>query len=213
MKNVLAFGDSLTWGYDAASETRHPFEVRWPNVLANGLRTPVQMIAEGLNGRTTVFDDHSAASERNGAKMLPSLLATHEPLDLVIVMLGTNDMREHICGNAAGSAAGIGRLITIIKTFPYKPNHITPQILVVSPPLAERGGDRFANHVMQGASSLSRQYADAYKLVVEENDVAFFDAAKHVKPDPIDGFHLDQENTKRLGEALIPVVRDLLTSK
>lgn len=212
MKNILAFGDSLTWGYDAATQTRHPLETRWPSVLANGLNMPVQMTAEGLNGRTTVFDDYSAASERNGAKLLPSILATHEPLDLVIIMLGTNDMRPHICGNAAGSAAGIGRLISIVKTFPYKANHKVPEILVVSPPLAERGGDRFANHVMQGASSLSRQYADAYRLVADENDVPFFDAAKHVSPDPMDGFHLDQENTKKLGEALIPVVSEILAS-
>ncbi|MCF4098524.1 SGNH/GDSL hydrolase family protein [Maritalea mediterranea] len=212
MKNILAFGDSLTWGYDAATQTRHPFEARWPSVLADGLKMPVQMLAEGLNGRTTVFDDYSAASERNGAKMLPSVLATHEPLDLVIMMLGTNDMRPHICGNAAGSAAGIGRLISIVKTFPYKANHKVPQILVVSPPLTERGGDRFANHVMQGAVPLSRQYADAYRLVAEENDVSFFDAAKHVSPDPMDGFHLDQENTKKLGKALIPAVSDILAS-
>lgn len=210
MKNILAYGDSLTWGYDAASETRHPFEARWPSVLADGLDMPVQMIAEGLNGRTTVFDDYSAASERNGGKMLPSVLATHEPLDLVIIMLGTNDMRPHICGNAAGSAAGIGRLVSIVKTFPYKSNHNVPRLLVVSPPLAERGGDKFANHVMQGASSLSRQYADAYKLVADEHEVAFLDAAKFVDPDPMDGFHLDQENTIKLGKALIPAVSELL---
>lgn len=211
MKTILAFGDSLTWGYDAASQLRHPFEARWPSILASGLDFPVQMIAEGLNGRTTVFDDYSAASERNGAKMLPSLLATHEPLDLVIMLLGTNDMRTHICGNAAGSAAGIGRLISIVKSFPYKPTHNVPEILVIAPPLAERGHDRFANHVMQGAAALSRQFADCYKQVADENNVAFLDAAKHVKPDPMDGFHLDQENTKKLGEALTPVVRDLLT--
>lgn len=212
MKNILAFGDSLTWGYDAASQKRHRFEVRWPSVLASGLDEPVNMIAEGLNGRTTIFDDYSAASERNGAKMLPSLLATHEPLDLVIMMLGTNDMRSHICGNAAGSATGIGRLISIIKTFPYKPDHKVPDILVMAPPLAERGLDRFANHVMQGATTLSRQYGALYKQVAEENKVAFFDAAKHVVPDPIDGFHLDEENTKKLGEALIPVVSEILAS-
>lgn len=212
MKNILAFGDSLTWGFDAASQTRHAFEVRWPSVLARGLAGPVNMIAEGLNGRTTIFDDYSAASERNGAKMLPSLLATHEPLDLVIIMLGTNDMRSHICGNAAGSATGIGRLVSIVKTFPYKPQHQVPDILVMAPPLAERGLDRFANHVMQGATTLSRQYGDLYKQVAKEHSVAFFDAAKHVNPDPMDGVHLDKENTKKLGEALIPVVSEILAS-
>ena len=211
MKNILAFGDSLTWGADAKSGGRHPFEYRWPNALEAQLAGQARVFAEGLNGRTTIFDDYSAGTERNGSKMLPTLLGTHEPLDLVILLLGTNDMRQHICGNAAGSAVGINRLVRIIKTFDYKPDHHVPEILVVSPPPVELGEDQLFNQVMDGAVSLSREYAAAYKTVCEREQLNYFDAASVVEIDPIDGVHLTKENTQVLGKALAPEVKRILS--
>lgn len=211
MKNVLAFGDSLTWGADAKSGGRHAFEDRWPNVLEAQLEGQARVFAEGLNGRTTVFDDYSIATERNGAKALPSLLATHEPLDLVIIFLGTNDMRTHICGNAAGSAMGVTRLITIVKTFAYKPGHPIPDILVLSPPLVEAGADALFNDVMAGAAELSTAYVAKYRQVCERENVNFFDVAPIVQLDPTDGVHLDAANTRKIGLALAPVVKELLS--
>ncbi|MGJ8528288.1 SGNH/GDSL hydrolase family protein [Maritalea sp.] len=211
MKNVLAFGDSLTWGANAATGGRHSFEDRWPNVLAEQLKGQVRVFAEGLNGRTTVFDDYAIATERNGAKALPSLLGTHEPLDLVIIMLGTNDMRSHICGNAAGSAMGINRLINIVKTFSYKPDHQVPEILVVSPPLVEKGQDHLFNDVMAGAIELSAEYAMQYERVCIKEEVSFFNAAPVTRLDPVDGVHLDAKNTRALGKALAPSVKKILS--
>ncbi len=91
-KTVLCYGDSLTWGYNAETIGRHAFEDRWPSVLQKALGDQARIIPEGLNGRTTAFDDYLADCDRNGAKVLPTILQTHAPLDLVIIMLGTNDM-------------------------------------------------------------------------------------------------------------------------
>ncbi len=93
MKSILAFGDSLTWGFEAGTFKRHAFEDRWPNALAAGLNGKARVIEEGLNGRTTTYPDHTVTVERNGAVALPMLLTTHQPLDLVIIMLGTNDLK------------------------------------------------------------------------------------------------------------------------
>ncbi len=93
MKSILAFGDSLTWGFIAGTWKRHAFEDRWPNALAAGLVASARVIEEGMNGRTTVFPDPTVGEERNGAVALPMLLTTHQPLDLVIIMLGTNDIK------------------------------------------------------------------------------------------------------------------------
>jgi len=82
MKTVLCYGDSLTWGYNAENLSRHALADRWPSVLQAALGSGVNVIAEGLNGRTTAFDDHLADADRNGARLLPTLLATHTPLDL-----------------------------------------------------------------------------------------------------------------------------------
>ena len=211
MKNVLAFGDSLTWGADAVTGGRHPFKDRWPNVLATELGGLARVFAEGLNGRTTIFDDYSIPTERNGSKALPMLLATHEPLDLVIIFLGTNDMRSHICGNAAGSAMGIARLINIVKTFSYKPGHHVPKILVVSPPYVGTGADQLFNDVMAGAGDLSKEYAANYAQICEREQVALFDAASVARIDPADGVHLDIANTRAIGVGLAPIVRELLS--
>lgn len=211
MKNVLAFGDSLTWGADATNVKRHAFEDRWPNALEASLDGQCRVFAEGLSGRNTAFDDYSNSTERNGVKALPSILATHEPLDLVIIMLGTNDMRKHICGNAAGSAAGIAQLIRIVRNFNYQPDHKVPKILVVSPPHVLNGTDPHFDGVMDGAIELSHQYFNQYKLVCDRDNVSLFNAATVCEPDPIDGVHLDAINTKILGVALAPIVEDILS--
>src|SRR5687767_10512572 len=106
MKTILAYGDSLTFGADAETLGRHRYEDRWPTVLEQGLGGAARVIAEGLGGRTTVFDDFSAAADRNGARTLPTLLESHKPLDLVVIMLGTNDLKLYINGTAFGAAMG-----------------------------------------------------------------------------------------------------------
>src|SRR5690606_20221544 len=97
MKTILAYGDSLTYG--ANPETggpRHAYEDRWPTALERGLGGRARVIAEGLGGRTTAFDDFSSVADRNGARVLPTLLDSHKPLDLVIIMLGTNDLKVYL---------------------------------------------------------------------------------------------------------------------
>ena len=104
MKTVLCYGDSLTWGYVPDGSGRHALGDRWPQILQAELGGSVNVVADGLNGRTTAFDDHLSGFERNAAKTLTTALGTHFPLDLVIVMLGTNDMKSFICGSAPSAA-------------------------------------------------------------------------------------------------------------
>ncbi len=102
MKTILAYGDSLTWGHDAERLGRHAHEDRWPSVLQKALGHGVRVIPEGLGGRTTAYDDHLADCDRNGARILPTLLHTHAPIDLVILLLGTNDLKPSVVGTAHG---------------------------------------------------------------------------------------------------------------
>ena len=134
MKSILAFGDSLTWGFRAGEWTRHAYEDRWPNVLAAGLSGKARVVEEGHNGRTTVFDDPTCFDNRNGATALPTLLATHQPLDLVIIMLGTNDIKYANRCRAFDAAMGMTRLTEIVQKFSFLPSYTTPQVLLMSPP-------------------------------------------------------------------------------
>lgn len=210
MKNILAFGDSLTWGFQAGAWTRHAFEDRWPNVLAAGLGGRAHVIEEGHNGRTTVFDDPTCFDNRNGSAALPMLLATHQPLDLVIIMLGTNDIKYANRCRAFDARLGMGRLIEIVKSFGYLPAYKPPQILIMSPPPLVPTTDEFFNNLWDHAIPESKLFAQHYKILAEQAGVAFFDTGTVAKADPTDGGHLDAENTRNIGTALVPVVKGML---
>lgn len=210
MKTVLCYGDSLTWGYDAAGLGRHAFEDRWPSVLQAELGNRARVIPEGLNGRTTAFDDHLADCDRNGARTLPTILATHAPLDLIILLLGTNDMKSFICGRAIGARQGMGRLVDIVRSLVYPMAAAAPKVLLVSPPpIRETANVNFAA-MYEGASTESRKLAPFYAALAAETNCSFFDAGTVAQATSLDGIHLDADNTRRIGAALAPIVRDML---
>lgn len=210
MKTVLCYGDSLTFGTNPEG-SRHDYENRWPTVLGKGLDDTL-IIAEGLGGRTTVFDDFSAAADRNGAKLLPAMLASHSPLDCVVVMLGTNDLKPFICGEAAGAAMGVKRLIEIIRTYPYAEGHMIPKIVLVAPPHAVKTDNLMMAAMFERRIEESHLFAKYYTAIAEEMGCEFFDAASVASASPLDGVHLDAANTRAIGEALIGVVKNVLES-
>lgn len=210
MKNILAFGDSLTWGFIAGLFERHPLEVRWPSALEAGLGGKARVIAEGHNGRTTVFDDPTTLDDRNGAKALPIMLSTHQPLDLVIIMLGTNDIKYANRCRAFDASMGMARLIEIVQKFSFLPAYQTPQILIMSPPSLVPTKDEWFNDLWGHALEESKLFASHYARVAKDTAVHFFDAGSVAKADPTDGGHLDADNTRAIGTALLPVVKGIL---
>ena len=210
MKSILAFGDSLTWGFVAGTWERHPFEVRWPNALAAGLNGQARVIEEGMNGRTTVFPDPTDGAERNGAVALPIMLTTHQPLDLVIIMLGTNDIKYANRCRAFDAAMGMARLVEIVQRYPWIRTASPPQILIMSPPALCLTTDEWFNDLWGHAIEESQLFARHYKRVADEMGVNFFDAGSVARTDPTDGGHLDAANTKSIGTALVPVVEKIL---
>ena len=210
MKSILAFGDSLTWGYDAGSQGRHAFETRWPNVLASGLNTKARVIEEGMNGRTTVFPDPTTTAERNGAVALPILLTTHQPLDLVIIMLGTNDLKFANRCTAFDASMGMERLIKMVKAHDFSRGYKAPQILIMSPPCLVKTKDEWFNELWGHAFAESKRFAEHYARVAQEQGVHFLDAGSVARASEVDGGHLDAENTVAIGRALVPMVKKIL---
>lgn len=210
MKTILAYGDSLTWGYDPINIGRHAHEDRWTSVLQKALGHGVRVIAEGLNGRTTAYDDYLGDCERNGAKLLPSLLATHKPLDLVIIMLGTNDLKRGIQGTAIGATSGIKRLVKLVQHHDWGFDFEAPEVLIVSPPPIRETADvmfgAMFNHSIEEGAMLASMYRDA----ADELGCGFFDAGSVAETTPLDGIHLDADNTRAIGRGLEPVVRMML---
>lgn len=210
MKTVLAFGDSLTWGADPETDSRHAHDDRWPLVLEQALGGAVRVIAEGLCGRTTSFDDHASPVDLNGTKALPMLLATHLPLDAVVILLGTNDLKPRLCGLAMGAAFGMLRLAEIVATYPFAAGLPRPSVLLVAPPVITKARQKVALSSFGEAGPESRKLASLYQQVAGQAGCSFFDAGTVANTSPADGVHLDASNTRAIGMALAPIVRAML---
>lgn len=212
MKTILAFGDGLTYGVDVVARGRHAYEDRWPSVLEARLAGKVRVIPEGLAGRTTVFNDEFGRVERNGIQVLPTLLHTHSPLDLVILFLGTNDLRAGNEGTALSAAEGIRRLVKIVWSHPYRRGCTIPAVLIVSPPRMAEPNDAARRLRLAPLIEQSQSYAKHYSRAARELGCGYFDAATVATASSIDGVHLDADNTRAIGLALVPVVESLLST-
>jgi len=209
MPVIVAFGDSNTWGYDPATGGRFPRAQRWTNVLQRELGADFEVIAEGLNGRTTVHDD-PIEPYRSGADALPPCLMSHAPLDLVILALGCNDLKKRFSLSAFDIAEGARRLIFLARAYGDGPDGSArkPEILLVAPPPVARLTG-FAEP-FEGAVEKSRLLGARYRAVAAEEGVAFLDAGQVIRCSDLDGIHFEADQHDVLGRAAAKAVRAAL---
>jgi lysophospholipase L1-like esterase len=211
MKSILCFGDSNTWGCIPLEGTepaqRFPPGTRWPGVLRRELGDGYWIVEAGLSGRTTVWDD-PLEPHRNGRKLLLPTLLTHQPLDLVIIMLGTNDLKHRINASAAEIAEGAGMLVDIVAASGCGPDGHAPQTLLVCPaPIARL--DLFAD-AFDGGTEKSQRLAEHFAAIAESRASGFVDAGALISSSDVDGIHLDEPAHATLGAAIAAHVQRLL---
>ena len=131
MKNILCFGDSNTFGTNP-SGGRWPLEVRWTGVLQTLLGPEYRIIEEGCGGRTTIFEDE-LEQDKDGRAQLRVALRSHKPLDLVVLMLGTNDMQHRFSMLPVDIAAAAAQLGHLAERYDYGAGYPVPRVLLVSP--------------------------------------------------------------------------------
>lgn len=210
MRTVLCFGDSNTHGTRALRSVgdcrRFSKELRWPSVMGARLGAQWDVIAEGHPGRTSVFDDSIEGPHKNGQTALPALLETHRPIDLVIVMLGTNDCKARFGQSAHDIALGVQRLVGAICASDCGPEGRAPRVLLVAPvPVMETGV--FAQ-IFTGAEAKSQTLAGHLKEVAARHHVQFADMGAVTQVDPVDGIHLSADAHAAIGLAMAKAVRD-----
>jgi lysophospholipase L1-like esterase len=210
--SVLAYGDSNTWGavpqpYRGAGG-RFGITQRWPRIMQAALGAGVNVFEEGLNGRTTCVDDPIEGEIRNGERYLPVSLITHMPLDLVIIMLGTNDLKARLSMTAGDIADGAGKLADLVRRSATGPEGLAPEVLLVSPaPLAKL---TWLTEMFEAGSAKSQKFAAEYARVAKAYGVHFFDAGSVISSSDDDGIHLDADAHRTLGLALADEVRRIL---
>lgn len=213
MKTILCYGDSLTYGANPVTGgPRHAYEDRWPSTLEAALAGKVRVIAEGLGGRTTIHDDWIADADRNGARILPTLLSSHAPFDLLVIMLGTNDLKPFLGRTVHEAARGMVRLVEITRGHFAQRNEPQPEILLMAPPplVETQNADMLAHFDGPALVAESHGFASAYERRAREQGVHFFDAGSVARADPGDGVHLDAKNTRAIGTGLAPLVASIL---
>ena len=207
MKTILCYGDSNTWGYDPATQTRYPRDVRWPGVLRKELGDDYLVIEEGLNGRTTVWDD-PIELDKNGATYLRPCIQTHKPLDLVIIMLGTNDLKTRFSLPAYDIASGAGVLVDIVMKSDTGIDGGAPDVLLIAPPQAVKLTS-FAE-MFENAVEKSTGFAKHYRRVANEKGCHYLNAGEFVESSALDGIHLESGMQAALGKAVATKVMDIL---
>lgn len=217
MKRILCFGDSNTWGFDPGTSQRFGRDTRWPGVLARTLGAGYEVIEEGLNARTTVWDDPVEGLHKNGRSYLLPCLESHAPIDLVIIMLGTNDLKLRFNLPATDIAEGAGVLVDLALRSKSGHADSAPLVLLVSPiavgdniTAGQLGQSRLGQIFGADSRRRSLEFPAWYRTVAQTRDCAFLDAAGFAQPSPLDAIHLEAKGHHSLGLAIAGQVRQML---
>lgn len=206
MYRIMCFGDSNTWGFKPEDGSRFDSNTRWPCVMHKALGDDVELVEEGMNGRTTVWND-PVDGLMSGLDYLQPCLLSHKPLDLVIIMLGTNDLKDRCNVGAIEIAKSAGRLVRLVHTSDYGPNGSAPKVLLIAPPPIVEGPDGFG--IRQHGLKKSQQFAEAFSGIAAEMGCEFFDAGSVIKTSPVDGVHFSAKSHHDLGLAIAEAVRKM----
>lgn len=208
-RTILCYGDSNTFGTapmaDLTVDIRFGHDARWPSVMARALGAGFEVIAEGLPGRTTTHDDPVEGAHLNGLTVLPAVLMSHRPLDLVILKLGTNDLKPRFGVPALDIALSVARLARTVRQSTAGPDGAAPGVLVICPPPILEVGE--LGQMFRGGAAISRDLFPAFALVLAREGIPLVDAGRLIAASPVDGIHYAAEAQVALGLAMAETLR------
>jgi lysophospholipase L1-like esterase len=209
MKVILCYGDSNTHGRDPKTKGRFERHVRWPGVLQNALGDGYHVIEEGLNGRTTVWDDPVRGhGKRDGSTYLLPCLESHGPIDLLVMMLGTNDLKAKFSVTPYDIGESVGLLIEIAIRSGAGRDGGGPKIMIMAPPPLGRLTE-YAE-TFTGGPEKSVHLARYYAEVAHRYGCEFLDAGSVIRVSDVDGLHFDPDGHAKLGKKVAEVVRKIV---
>lgn len=214
MKNIVCYGDSNTYGYNPVNGLRYPKNVRWTGKLQEALGEEYVVIEEGCNGRTTVFKD-PIDGWKNGLDYLKPCLNTHKPVDMVIMMLGSNDLKKVYQASSDMIAKGVERLLQEIYDFADTKQNFRPEVILLAPPVI--GADIVnvspACAFDESAIARSKELGSLYKELADRYGCFFLNTADCIESSKEDCLHLMPEAHKKLAKVLAKLINDEVSQK
>lgn len=218
MKNILFYGDSNSWGNIAGTfdlnlmlHQRYEYGVRWTSVVQTLLGKDYHIIEENLNGRTTSFDEIGIVRpSRNGLATLPGILEMHYPLNMVIFMLGTNDLKIQFDASVSRISDGMRKLIQIVKESRFGENAKAPQIILMAPaPILKMESELFKLFFDETSVEKSHSLAEHYQKLANDEICGFLDIKPIVKISLADGIHIDKDSHIHLAHAVAKKIKEI----
>lgn len=210
-KRILCFGDSNTYGH-ITTGGRYDRHTRWPMHLQEVLGDEFEVVEEGFNGRTCVCDDPVEGGFKSGVNYLPPCAMSHNPLDVIIIMLGTNDTKRRFGLTPMTIGQSMMQLVRTAKLYAMDGRGNPPKIIIVSPPpildnlMDTRHGECFGPQAIEVSKGLAGEYLRISKLLRCD----YFDAAPYAEVSPIDAVHMTGNGHIRLAEALAEKIKQIL---
>lgn len=210
MIKVFCYGDSNTYGFDPVTGLRHDANTRWTGILQQMLGPDYQVVEQGCNGRTTVYPE-PGARWKSGKYGLKLCLNTYKPVEIMVLMLGTNDLKDYYHATAQEIASGVEELIKITRKFMEEKVGQVPEILLVSP--IEIGESivegPYSDHFKKDAITRSRQLARLYKIVAKRQGCHYLNAAEYASPSQEDGLHMMPQEHAKLAVAIYQAIMEM----
>ncbi|MBQ9008266.1 MAG: hypothetical protein IJ088_02885 [Clostridia bacterium] len=217
MKNVLIYGDSNAWGYDSARYVpeanafqRMTETERWPALVQTMLGSDYHIIEDALNGRTVVWDDPYMPG-RNGLVGLKMALDANAPLDLVVIHLGCNELKEYFNLSAAMIARGMEMLVRECNV-PYY-GYPAPKVLLIAPAPTHPDIATIRDGISFGPTAYPKscELGKRYRVIAERNHCGFIDCAEfNFEINTMDGLHYSRADHARLAPVVAEKIREML---
>lgn len=219
--NILCYGDSNTWGCigrwveTVEPPYRYDEDHRWPMVMQKELGARYNVVADGLCGRTTIYSHLDEGPMYSGEPYLLPCMRSHCPLDLLIIMLGTNDIYNHKALTADTIGDGITKLVELAQSSQWGREHQAPRILIVAPievkqPHPNGRQNVYEKFRKEEGVALSKLFPSVYKRIAEEKGCGYLNAAEFAVPCDADGLHMDADGQVALGKAVAAWVKENL---
>ena len=209
MKQILCFGDSNTYGLIPGTKDRYDWDTRWSGRIGQRLwEDGSRIVEEGLCGRTTVFDD-PLRDGRRGTELLSVILETHKPVDVVVLMLGTNDCKTVYDASAEVIGRGVERLLDQIRSSAPDSKILLMSSIALGEGVGEEGYDPEFD---ERSVAVSKRLPEVYRRIAHERGISFLAASAYAKPSEEDREHMNEEGHAALAEAVYAKLKEMLAA-